>query len=148
MKHISRIVLFLALSIQVVFAIPENSVEEANDYLIITTYNETGETRPMVWTLRKKIIQSVDFADTEPVRSSKDHDKVIRFIVRIRITTTELQETKQGIENKQYISLWIDISKARKLMKDIAIKSSKMKPIKMQNKTELGNPLPPRSRDL
>jgi len=63
MKHISRIVLFLALSIQVVFAIPENSVEEANDYLIITTYNETGETRPMVWTLRKKIIQSVDFAD-------------------------------------------------------------------------------------
>jgi len=142
MKHISHIILFLSLSIQVVFAFPENSVEDANDYLIITTYNETGKTRPMVWTLRKKIIQSVDFADTEPVRSSKDHNKVIRFIVRIRITTTELQETKQGIKNKQYISLWIDIDKARKLMKDIAIKSSKIKPIIMQNKSEQTDRLP------
>ncbi|GAA5497567.1 hypothetical protein Rhal01_03763 [Rubritalea halochordaticola] len=113
----SILALFLVVS-SLYGAENEHSVEEVSDWLIVKTYNETSGSAgqhndfPEVWMVKKDLITSIEFAESEPIVSREDKNKYVGRIVKIRITTKEIASLDGAAVYKEYVSGWMNISNA------------------------------------
>lgn len=124
MKYIATILL-LSLSSFSAFAESKHKVEGNSNWIIVSTYNETSGSDgsrndfPDIWMIKRDMVTSIDLAASQAIVSRDDRSKQVGRIVKIRITTSEQVKTKTGFESKEYVSGWMDIKSAEKLMRNI-----------------------------